>query len=122
MISRTLRETYERAMEERLLGIYPNPDSMSYEELLALGERIGHVSRGLSKENINKIKLEEFNKNNLDIIKLNIENCSICFIEYKEKEKLKKLNCKHMFHPICIDKWLENEKKCPLCKEEVVIK
>ena len=55
MINRTIQESYERALEERLLvGLYPNPDTMSYEDLLSLGDRIGYVSRGLSKEEIKK--------------------------------------------------------------------
>ena len=30
----------------------PNPDNMTYEQLLDLGEQIGKVSKGLSKEQI----------------------------------------------------------------------
>jgi len=30
--------------------IYPNPDNMTYEQLLELQEKIGYVSRGLSAE------------------------------------------------------------------------
>ena len=34
---------------------YVNPDNMTYEEILALQERIGFVSKGLSKEKINAL-------------------------------------------------------------------
>jgi hypothetical protein len=43
-------------MEERAIReLYPNPDEMTYEELLALQEKIGYVNKGMSKEQINVI-------------------------------------------------------------------
>ena len=33
--------------------LYPNPDNMTYEQLLALEEQVGSVSKGLSKSDIN---------------------------------------------------------------------
>ena len=33
--------------------LYPNPDNMTYEQLLALEEQVGSVSKGLSKNDIN---------------------------------------------------------------------
>lgn len=33
--------------------LYPNPDNMTYEQLLALEEQVGSVSKGLSKADIN---------------------------------------------------------------------
>ncbi len=46
-------DEYDVADERQHLFEYVNPDNMSYEELLALQERIGFVSKGLSKERIN---------------------------------------------------------------------
>jgi hypothetical protein len=31
----------------------PNPDHMTYEQMLELGEKVGEVSKGLKKEEIN---------------------------------------------------------------------
>ena len=42
---------------------YPNVDNMSYKELLALEERMGNISKGLTKEEIDKLPKEKFAKN-----------------------------------------------------------
>lgn len=97
-------------------SLYPNPDSMSYEQLLELGEQIGTVSRGITQDQIDRIEVIEFKSNSF-----NQENCSICYEEYKQGEKLKQLNCKHVYHINCISTWLNKEKKCPMCKEEIII-
>ena len=44
-------------------------------------------------------------------------NCTFCLNEYEDREKLK---CGHLFHNECLDSWLDNEKVCPVCKEEVI--
>ena len=41
----------ESNREENIINqLYPNPDDMTYEQLLELQEKIGYVSKGLSKE------------------------------------------------------------------------
>ena len=92
----------------------PNIDNMTYEELLALEDKIGYVNKGFKKEEINKIKSEKYNLND------NI-NCVICQDIIKEGDDVKKLNCLHIFHIKCIDTWLLKEKNCPSCKEEIII-
>ena len=105
-----------RAVEQQIMDeICPNPDKMSYEQLLQLEEEVGSVNKGLSKEKIKKIPEKPFHKalfdDNLD--------CIICMEKFEENEKVKQLLCGHIFHGDCIDKWLEKEKKCPFCKAEV---
>lgn len=46
-------DEYDVADERAHLFEVINPDNMTYEELLALQERIGFVSKGLSREKIN---------------------------------------------------------------------
>ena len=104
-----------RAVEQQIMDeICPNPDKMSYEQLLQLAEEVGSVSKGLTKEKIKKIPEKPFHKalfdDNLD--------CIICMEKFEENEKVKQLLCGHIFHGDCIDKWLSKEKKCPFCKSE----
>lgn len=98
----------------------PNFDEMTYEELLALEDKIGYVNRGFSKEKIDKIPFTVFvpsnNNNNSDN-----EKCVICQEMFTEGNKIKKLNCEHFYHQKCIDAWLSKEKNCPFCKIEVKI-
>ncbi len=42
--------------------------------------------------------------------------CSICQENYKPKEYKRELNCKHIFHKKCIDKWLKSNLSCPFCR------
>lgn len=89
-------------------------DNMSYEELLALEERIGNVSTGLSEETILRSMVEMVYHSN----QIQEEGqCAICLEEYKDKEKLGTLNCGHDFHVGCISQWLQMKNVCPICKD-----
>ena len=47
------------------------------------------------------------------------EKCTICIGEFKDNERVKKLPCRHVYHPTCIDTWLARNAHCPLCKRRV---
>ena len=48
------------------------------------------------------------------------DNCSICLEEFKNKNKIRKLNdCHHIFHQSCIDIWFKNKFQCPTCKNNL---
>ncbi len=94
---------------------YPNVDNMSYEELLALEERIGNVNNGLNDEQIKKLKRDYFDKKKYNDL------CIICQNNFKDKEKVIVISCKHCFHEDCIVPWLKNKKQCPFCKSEVIV-
>lgn len=44
--------------------------------------------------------------------------CSICLEDFVEEEMTSVLACSasHTFHPSCIDKWLESQNTCPVCR------
>ncbi|XP_073059738.1 RING-H2 finger protein ATL57 [Primulina eburnea] len=45
------------------------------------------------------------------------EDCPICLSEFRGTESVKMIpNCGHVFHPGCIDTWLESQVSCPLCR------
>ena len=56
----------------------------------------------------------------LDLIM--IDNCSICFEDFKNKSKVF-TDCEHVFHESCIREWkitnnnLNREFRCPLCRD-----
>ncbi|XP_076958747.1 uncharacterized protein LOC143634601 [Bidens hawaiensis] len=90
-------------------------DSMSYEDLLNLGERIGSVSTGLSEDNMSKYLMEKvYSYENLEEV-----SCPICLEEYKDGDKIGRMGkCGHDYHVDCIKKWLLMKKLCPICKTE----
>ena len=47
------------------------------------------------------------------------ESCSVCLEEYAEGDRMRTLPCGHQFHSRCIDRWLQNNRACPICKKDV---
>ncbi|XP_057844444.2 RING-H2 finger protein ATL47-like [Cryptomeria japonica] len=46
--------------------------------------------------------------------------CVICCSKFKQNEKGRELpKCNHRFHVNCVDKWLELQSTCPLCRINV---
>ncbi|XP_039170857.1 probable E3 ubiquitin-protein ligase ZFP1 isoform X2 [Eucalyptus grandis] len=101
-------------------------EDMSYEDLLALGERIGSVNTGLSEETINShLKTR---RHMLPSISINLEevpslekeaaSCIICQDAYEHEDQIGTLNCGHEYHADCLKKWLLVKNVCPVCKSE----
>jgi hypothetical protein len=89
---------------------------MTYEQLLELGDRMGKVSKGLTKEQRDKFPSRPwrpgFTKQ---------KECPICFDSFGISNRFKVLGeCGHEYHDGCINKWLEDEKVCPVCKANVL--
>ncbi|KAF7804473.1 putative E3 ubiquitin-protein ligase RHG1A isoform X1 [Senna tora] len=90
-------------------------DNLSYEELLALGERIGHVSTGLSEDLISKCLTETIYCSSEQSQEEG--TCVICLEEYKNMDDVGTLKtCRHDYHVSCIRKWLSMKNQCPICK------
>jgi len=93
-------------------------DNMSYEELLALGERIGYVNTGLTEEKIlSNLKQWKCVLKSLDDPPTSVEPCCICQEDYVEGEDLGRLDCGHDFHTASIKQWLVIKNLCPICKK-----
>jgi len=96
--------------------VCPNPDTMSYEQLLELQEKIGFVDKGLKKEDVEKVPTIKYSK-----YKSSTDRCTVCQFEFDDGEILRKLNCGHLYHKGCVDDWLKKDKRCPVCKNEVKV-
>ncbi|CAL9038839.1 unnamed protein product [Musa banksii] len=108
-------------MHDRHRDMRLDVDNMSYEELLALEERIGDVCTGLSEETILKHLKQQ--KHSLGTLGVSMEHepCCICQEEYVEGEDLGTLACGHDFHTVCIKQWLMHKNLCPICKNTALV-
>ncbi|KAL7002832.1 RING-type E3 ubiquitin transferase [Sarracenia purpurea var. burkii] len=104
-------ELHDRHRDMRL-----DVDNMSYEELLALEERIGNVNTGLSEEMIMK-SMQQRKYFSITVgSPSNLEPCCICREEYAPGDAIGTLDCGHDFHTNCIKQWLTQKNLCPICK------
>ncbi|KAI3718533.1 hypothetical protein L6452_19407 [Arctium lappa] len=94
-----------------------DPDELSYEELLALGEVVGTESRGLSADSIASLRSVVYKTQNSH--NGSSETCVICRLDYEDGDNLILLSCKHSYHSECITNWLQINKVCPVCSTEV---
>ncbi|KAI4320719.1 hypothetical protein MLD38_034169 [Melastoma candidum] len=103
-------------------------EHMSYEELLALGERIGSANTGLSKESItNQLRTRRYKfpspcADAEESRRLDEEAacCIICLGDYQEQEELGCLDCGHDYHVDCLRKWMLVKNICPICKTQAL--
>ncbi|XP_039063837.1 uncharacterized protein LOC120208690 isoform X2 [Hibiscus syriacus] len=86
-------------------------DSMSYEQLLELGDKIGYVSTGLKEDEMSRC-LRKMKGSIMGI------KCSICQEDDDDDGEMGKLCCGHSFHIGCIKQWLMHKNTCPVCKTE----
>ncbi|CAN7070629.1 unnamed protein product [Brassica oleracea var. botrytis] len=76
---------------------------------------------GLDDAVIKKIGCFKLNKHQTGL-KINVTDCSICLGEFNEEESLRLLpNCNHIFHVVCIDRWLTSHSNCPLCRGKIIV-
>ncbi|KAH7521168.1 hypothetical protein FEM48_Zijuj07G0004700 [Ziziphus jujuba var. spinosa] len=85
-----------------------DPDELSYEELLALGEVVGTESRGLSADSIASLPSVNYKTGSSQIG--SNDSCVICRLDYEDGETLTLLSCKHSYHVECINNWLKINK------------
>ena len=111
-----------------------NPDDMSYDELLELGEQIGDVKqerwRTEGQDAVTSLAVVSFrppqNANDqrdedyMHIYEDTDPKCVVCQYSYEYEDSLKVLPCKHSFHASCIDAWLKDHDTCVVCKRSIV--
>ena len=47
------------------------------------------------------------------------KNCVICSTDYDIDENVINLNCKHTFHPTCLQEWVMYKSECPMCRSNI---
>ena len=113
---RLLARAIEESKQENHDPTRPNVDEMTYEQICELEESNGKVSKGLKPEQISRIPEKMWMKES-DTTE---SSCSICFEDFTKYQKFKKTACGHEYHSACLNKWLKDNKKCPICNSEVI--
>jgi hypothetical protein len=49
-------------------------------------------------------------------------SCAVCLSDFEDGDLLRRLPCNHSFHIGCIDKWLMQNRECPLCRHDVEVR
>ena len=84
---------------------------------MELEEANGKVSKGLKRYEIRQIPEITWMKKS----DCQESSCSVCFEDFERYQKVKTLQkCKHEYHTKCIDKWLQDQKRCPMCNKDVI--
>ncbi|XP_010346929.1 E3 ubiquitin-protein ligase RNF149 isoform X1 [Saimiri boliviensis] len=90
------------------------------QRFLYTGSQIGSQShRKETKKVIGQLLLHTI-KHGEKGIDVDAENCAVCIENFKVKDIIRILPCKHIFHRICIDPWLLDHRTCPMCKLDVI--
>ena len=110
-------------------------NSEKFEKEMAIAAVEEHIMKELcANDNTNQQALDKIFENNknqdikniidkipeiqYDKVKYgNNYQCNICFDSFHEKELLKQLRCKHIFHKECLSQWILNQKNCPTCNQ-----
>lgn len=46
-------------------------------------------------------------------------SCPICFEDYEEESVMTCTDCVHFFHKDCLQKWIDTNSTCPICRQTV---
>ncbi len=110
-----------------------NAMGMTYEQMMALAERLGAVSAGVSADVIDAMPTWTYHApptgppggpsagppGGPDDESSQVPRCSVCLCDAEDGDAMRTLPCMHVYHADCIDKWLGEHATCPICKHDV---
>mmetsp|Transcript_13245 Transcript_13245/g.19792 ORF Transcript_13245/g.19792 Transcript_13245/m.19792 type:complete len:485 (-) Transcript_13245:271-1725(-) len=109
-----------RALVQQLhnqLAMLPYVPPSSLNQSLSQLLRQQPVQQGVPPQTISSLPVRKFKADGKKDQKF--RKCMICLEEYEDGQELRTLPCFHFYHKECIDKWLQMNTKCPLCKNPV---
>ena len=75
------------------------------------------ISKSTLKDEMNKIDSKEFlSPEEPELAGATARGCTICLEDFEEGMKIRILPCFHHFMADCIDPWLQQQARCPVCK------
>ncbi|GIL72074.1 hypothetical protein Vretifemale_2505 [Volvox reticuliferus] len=91
----------------------------SYEDMLALSDLAGKVSKGLKEEALGQLPVVRVCTLRGESDVLSLERCCICQLEFEDDDDATPLPCRHCYHSECVRQWLQQSKACPVCGKEL---
>ncbi|KAH9410912.1 putative RING-type domain-containing protein [Ordospora pajunii] len=76
----------------------------------------GEGVRGLSCKEIEKIPLCLYSSHEF----IN-KGCTICLEDFEGCSRVRHLECGHVFHAECVDRWLRRNFVCPTCRKRIAV-
>lgn len=68
---------------------------------------------------LHSLEVRKLKKGEIDLAE---EICVVCLETYKQRELVRILTCRHVFHKRCIDRWLLKRGTCPICSCDILQK
>ncbi|XP_062852305.1 RING finger protein 150a [Trichomycterus rosablanca] len=72
-----------------------------------------------AKKAISKLQVRTIRKGDKET-ESEFDNCAVCIEGYKANDVVRVLPCRHVFHKICVDPWLQDHRTCPMCKMNIL--
>jgi len=91
--------------------------NLSYEALEAL---FPAQAQGAREETLRRLPVEVYRKREGDGASNDERNkCCICLEQFGDGDRVRRLQCLHIFHIEEIDNWLRRNRECPICRINV---
>ncbi|KAG2432837.1 hypothetical protein HXX76_008570 [Chlamydomonas incerta] len=102
-------------------GSQPEQSTMdlTYEDMLALGDLAGKVSKGLPHEVLARLPVQDVASLRGGGGAITLDRCCICQVEFEDSDPATALPCRHCYHSACVRQWLQQSKACPVCSKEI---
>ena len=85
-------------------------DAVSQQEL----QQMQDFKRIIPEEELAKLQVVLFSE-----LQTDEKSCSICLDEFVPESRLYTIPCKHLFHKACLEDWVAENYKCPVCRGEI---
>lgn len=98
------------------------PDSFSWRDFPEMtSSSVPSVSADTIRDNLPLVAFGKFTERFSESIGDN-DMCAVCLSSFEEEDQIRELcNCRHIFHRICLDKWLDHRQTtCPLCRSSLM--